>query len=187
MASNGPMSIVSMLSKSILATMPNVNMAIATVPENVPSENISAHTRAIISVGSVRIRASIKRHMLTITTLWLMLLDESMAMGSASAQPITVPSMDIFIVSNSGEMTFGKKLQSGCSIFLSRSSILLNLFITVSMSKPVIISERYIAAARRIIISGARLLRRSTLWPLARVMRCGLNIATGLLAYARAK
>ena len=37
---------VSILSKSIFATMPKVNIAIATVPEKVPRENIKAQTSA---------------------------------------------------------------------------------------------------------------------------------------------
>ena len=104
---------VSILSKSIFATMPKVNIAIATVPEKVPRENIKAQTSAMISVGRVRMRPRMNLKILTITMLLLMLLDERIATGSARKQPMTVPRMDIFMVSISGETTFGKNDQSG--------------------------------------------------------------------------
>ena len=150
---------VSILSKSIFATMPKVNIAIATVPEKVPRENIKAQTSAMISVGRVRMRPRMNLKILTITMLLLMLLDERIATGSARKQPMTVPRMDIFMVSISGETTFGKNDQLGWNIFASRSTILLNLLITTAMLKPVICSESHIASASRTTISGARLLR----------------------------
>ena len=45
--------------------------------------------------------------------LLLMLLDERIATGSASTQPMTVPRIDILMVSIRGETTFGKNDQSG--------------------------------------------------------------------------
>ena len=104
---------VSIDSKSILATIPKVKMAIAMVPENVPSEKISAHTSAMIRVGSVRIRPSRNRMSQTTGMLLLMLLDERIATGSAITQPMTVPRIDILMVSIKGETTFGKNDQSG--------------------------------------------------------------------------
>ena len=116
-ASKAFMSMVSMLSNSILATTPNVNMAIATVPEKVPSEKISAQMLAMISVGSVRISPRIKR-MTETTALFRMMLDDArIPKGSASRHPVMEPRMDILIVSSSGPVTFGKKLQSGWKIF----------------------------------------------------------------------
>ncbi len=42
---------------------------------------------------------------------------------------MTVAEMDIFMVSISGETTFGKNDQLGWNIFASRSTILLNLYL----------------------------------------------------------
>ena len=71
------------------------------------------------------VQGSMKRRILTTTVFLLIFDDERIATGKASAQPITVPRIDIFIVSNRGLITFGKKLQSGWKIFFSKSSILL--------------------------------------------------------------
>ena len=176
MASKGPMSMVSMLSKSIFATMPKVKIAMATVPEKVPREKMSAQTSAMIRVGRVRISARIKRKKLTSGRLRLMLLEERIATGSARTQPMTVPRTDILMVSMSGETTFGKNSQFGWKILASRSSILLNLCMTTAISKPVILSESHMASASSTTISGARLRRRRTEWPFARVMTWGLKI-----------
>ena len=156
------MSIVSIDSKSIFATMPKVKTAMAIVPEKVPSEKMSAQTSAIISVGSVRIRPRMNRISHTTGKLLLMLLDERIATGSASTQPITVPRIDILIVSIRGEITFGKKVQSGWKIFSSRSTILRNLVMTTCKSKPVIFSDSQMITTRNRTISGALLLRRWT-------------------------
>ncbi len=51
-------------------------------------------------------------------TLLLMLLDERIATGSAITQPMTVPRIDILMVSIKGETTFGKNDQSGWKNFL---------------------------------------------------------------------
>ena len=80
--------------------------------------------------------------------LWLMLLDERIATGSARRQPMTVPRMDIFMVSISGETTFGKNDQLGRNIFASRSSHLAELaYNDAPCSKPVICSESHMASA----------------------------------------
>ncbi len=94
--------------------------------------------------------------------LLLMLLDERIATGSASTQPMTVPRIDILMVSISGEITFGKKDQSGWKIFSSRSTILRNLVMTTCRSKPVIFSDSQMITTRNRTISGALLLRRWT-------------------------
>ena len=107
--------------------MPKVKIAIASVPANVPREKISAHTSAMISVGTVLIRASMNLIMLTTVRLCIMLLEASTAKGSARAQPMTVPNIDIFIVSTSGDTTFPKKLHLGWKIFprITKSSFIL--------------------------------------------------------------
>ena len=161
---------VSMLSKSIFATMPKVKMEMATVPAKVPREKISAQTWARISVGRVRIRPRINRSTLTIATFLLMLLEERMATGRARAQPMTVPRMDILMVSSSGLMTFGKKLQSGWKIFFIRSSILLNREVITERSNPVMCSAQMITSTKQIRISGMRLRGRLTVFPLGIVM-----------------
>ena len=151
-------------------------MAIATVPEKVPSEKIRAQTRAITSVGRVRISARIKRNTLTITVLRLILEEARIATGMAMAQPMTVPRMDILMVSSRGSMTLGKNAQFGWKIFFSKSSILENRLIMVIMSKPVIFSAHTMASTRPITMNGVRLLRRRTVCPFSSVMISGLNI-----------
>ena len=151
-------------------------MAMATVPEKVPREKIRAQTRAMTSVGRVRMSARMKRKMLTITALRLMLEEARIATGMAMAQPMTVPRMDILMVSNRGLTTLGKNSQLGWKIFFSRSSILENRLTMTARSKPVIFSAHTIASASASTMSGVRLLGRRTVCPFSRVMTWGLNI-----------
>ena len=71
---------------------------------------------AITSVGRVRIRFNRKRHRATTMPLRLMLVEETTAKGRASVAPSTEPRMDILMVSTSGPITLGRKLQSGWKI-----------------------------------------------------------------------
>ena len=112
-ASNGPISIVSILSNSILPTTPKVKMVIATVPAKVPSEKINAAIVAIIIVGSVLTIARRNLHKDNNILFLLMLELERIAIGKARVQPIIVPNSDILIVSISGPITLGRKLKSG--------------------------------------------------------------------------
>ena len=102
MASNGPISMVSMDSYSILDTTPNVKIVMATVPANAPSLKISAQTEAMTSVGSVRTMFRMTRSTDTTYLLRLMLVDANTANGSESRLPSAEPMMDIFTVSTSG-------------------------------------------------------------------------------------
>ena len=148
----------------------------ATVPEKVPREKIRAHTRAMTRVGRVRIRPSTTRSRLTTILLWSMLLEASTATGRAQAQPMTVPKMDILMVSTRGPMTLGKKLQSGWNSFFIKSISLGKRFTMVARLKPVMCSAQAMTSARPRRITGVRLRRRRTVWPLSRVITWGLKI-----------
>lgn len=99
--------------------------------------------------------------MLTTVRLCIILLEASTAKGSARAQPMTVPNIDILIVSTSGDTTFPKKLHLGWKIFprITKSSFILEN--TVAKLKPVILSAHAITMTKIISIKGIRLLGRT--------------------------
>ena len=147
-----------------------------TVPAKVPREKIRAQTRAMTRVGRVRIRPRRTRSRLTMTLLRSMLLEASTATGRAQTQPMTVPRMDILMVSSRGRTTLGKNSHLGRNSFSRMATMLPPLRMMTVMSKPVIRSDQITASTTQRAISGRRLRGRSTVLPFARVMVWGLKI-----------
>lgn len=130
------------------------------MPEKVPSEKMSAQTSAIISVGSVRIRPRMNRISHTTGRLLLMLLDERIATGSASTQPITVPRIDILIVSISGEDNLREEGPVGLEDLFKQINHLTELGNDHMRIKARHFSDSQMITTRKRTISGALLLRR---------------------------
>lgn len=120
--------------------------------------------------------ARMKRKALTITRLLSMLVEDSTATGSASAQPMTVPRIDILMVSARGPMTLLKKSHLGWKSLTKRSRSLSKRSTMTARVKSVALREQKTARARKNRINGSRLRRRSVECPLASVMTWGLKI-----------